>query len=681
MKSVSWVWVLLGVGWAGLTDAAPKGWHTDAPSCETLWHKRQASLKKTPLGLPSALQCPATHDLLLAYFIVNGRAQDCDLKAMLSWARRFPMWPHREEILPIIEAQLLKRGADPQILSVWFRQHGPQTTPGMVWYGTYLRKTHQLSLLHPTLSRFWVHQSLPLSSRETFWSMFQSELTPQDHRRRILHHVLAGNREQAVWTLKCAGRDLPRVTHRCVEAFRHKKSTSSMWAQTLSSWSSETPEYAYALVKALEVLRQEQKESIPLSRTQTSKAVSLLKAYDHNPRGALDSQVDHKLAQAREWVVRMLMMERRYHDALHLARSHGLSHGPHYVDHERLCGWLALRHLNAPQKALEHFQKALKEVTSTESWVDLQFWLGETYHALKRPQEAQKAYRQSARYGHMFYGQQAFLKISSPLKDYHKLPQPQVALKGFRTLAAQEERDLVRMLCQVVALKHSSLFQNFLKTVRHVRLRSSSLKRLKTWLDTHKSHTECVLAPKYLHQVHPDFHPSPSAYPHLGGSLKDLGHDISPDLWHGLIHRESSFDPTTRSVADARGLMQLRPATAAEMARSLRVSFKASDLFSRPDMNIKLGCAYLKRLHRSFPQAAFLALAAYNAGPSHVRGWMKTLGEPGKPLSALEWIESIPFQETRRYVKEVMANAHMYQYKRTGKFLPSSLPLTSCQAP
>lgn len=128
-----------------------------------------------------------------------------------------------------------------------------------------------------------------------------------------------------------------------------------------------------------------------------------------------------------------------------------------------------------------------------------------------------------------------------------------------------------------------------------------------------------------------------------------------------LMRQESSFDDAIISPAGARGLMQLMPATASTVARQLAVPISVPALTKDPDYNMRLGTAYLQGLLRQFGSVP-LALAAYNAGPRRVNDWLTANGDPRTgPINMIDWIELIPFNETRNYVQRVMENVVIYQ--------------------
>jgi soluble lytic murein transglycosylase len=147
-------------------------------------------------------------------------------------------------------------------------------------------------------------------------------------------------------------------------------------------------------------------------------------------------------------------------------------------------------------------------------------------------------------------------------------------------------------------------------------------------------------------------------WPHI--SLPDaIG--TEPALALAIIRQESEFDDRARSSADARGLMQLLPGTAKEMAKKLDISYHKDDLWNGK-RNITLGTSYLGRMVNGFDGSYILAIAAYNAGPGNVRKWLALQGWPPKDeAGAVNWVESIPYAETRNYVQRVLENLQIYR--------------------
>lgn len=148
---------------------------------------------------------------------------------------------------------------------------------------------------------------------------------------------------------------------------------------------------------------------------------------------------------------------------------------------------------------------------------------------------------------------------------------------------------------------------------------------------------------------------------------------VEPALALGLIRQESNFDTEATSPSGARGLMQLMPATAEDVAKKLGVRVSVIALSTDPEYNMRLGTNYLAGLMAQFNGCVPYAVAGYNAGPNRVNEWLATNGNPGSGgVDMIDWIELIPFAETRNYVQRVIENLVIYR-ARAGLVLPHPL--------
>ncbi len=135
-----------------------------------------------------------------------------------------------------------------------------------------------------------------------------------------------------------------------------------------------------------------------------------------------------------------------------------------------------------------------------------------------------------------------------------------------------------------------------------------------------------------------------------------------PALVLGLARQESEFDSTAVSSAGARGLMQLMPASAKQAAKMRGMAYRQNDLTANPSYNMQLGMTTLAEYLDHWNGSYVLAIASYNAGPTNVRNWIETYGDPrDSGVDPIDWIESIPFPETRNYVQRVIENLEVYR--------------------
>jgi soluble lytic murein transglycosylase len=316
-----------------------------------------------------------------------------------------------------------------------------------------------------------------------------------------------------------------------------------------------------------------------------------------------------------------------------------------------LAGWIALRRQHDPARALQKFD-ALQAVshsliTQSRAW----YWAGRATGG----DAANDAYRRAAAFPTTYYGQLAIAQLKGADAVAPAILQaadPAITPAQAKTLADTEMVRAATLLVRwgdphwarqflLQQSKAASMPAEFAFAART----ASALGLQDVAVQTARFAGRLGVA---LPQVGWPAPFDPPAGPPPG---------VDPALVLGLMRQESSFDPGIVSYAGAVGLMQLMPATARQVAGQ-----GAFDLKS-PDANMRLGVAYFERLLAEFGGARACAIAAYNAGPHRARAWVETNGDPGpvpNTLAAIDWIEQIPFAETRNYVQRVLENTTIY---------------------
>jgi soluble lytic murein transglycosylase len=158
------------------------------------------------------------------------------------------------------------------------------------------------------------------------------------------------------------------------------------------------------------------------------------------------------------------------------------------------------------------------------------------------------------------------------------------------------------------------------------------------------------------------------AYPTFGiPRFEPVDGSAEKAMVYAIARQESAFDAKAVSHANARGLMQMLPSTAARTARRFGLPFNPALLTSDPAANARLGAAHLGELMAEYGGSYVLTFAAYNAGDGRVREWINAYGDPRQPgTDVVDWVERIPFSETRNYVQRVMENLQVYRARLSG---------------
>jgi len=213
------------------------------------------------------------------------------------------------------------------------------------------------------------------------------------------------------------------------------------------------------------------------------------------------------------------------------------------------------------------------------------------------------------------------------------------------------QKDLTQLLSVVPEEKHEVFLQRLAEIFNNNRHYLQSFKLL------NKSLSDNVLS------LNPQIVKSLFPTPYMK-SIEKYSAEIEPLVILSLIRQESAFDPKAQSLVGARGLMQLMPATARYMKKEVRTPHLVN-----PITNIRIGIKYYKYLLKKFDHNVIHTLAAYNAGEHRVRRWKKDLFHVDNPLFT---IESIPFKETRLYVKLIYRNLFFYNVLRNDKDGPTT---------
>lgn len=324
-----------------------------------------------------------------------------------------------------------------------------------------------------------------------------------------------------------------------------------------------------------------------------------------------------------------------------------------FIDAEWVAGWIALRQLNRPSDALGHFVAVRAAALTPVSQARGDYWAGRAAEAANLKTEANRYYEAAARHPDYFYGQLATERLSRPLV-VTPAPAPFVAQPARARFAADEVVRVTQALGDLGDRGRQTLFMRTLVE----RSDQPDVAQLTAELSAAIQRPDLGVLMGKAARSEGELSLLSFAYPQL---------PLPPELssyWtaiHAVARQESQFDRAAVSSANAKGLMQLLPSTAAEQATKLGMRFSEARLIEDPVYNVTLGAAYFERVRASLGGSWVLAAAAYNAGPGNARKFVRNQGDPRIPgVDVVDWIEAIPILETRTYVQRVLENAVMY---------------------
>lgn len=324
-----------------------------------------------------------------------------------------------------------------------------------------------------------------------------------------------------------------------------------------------------------------------------------------------------------------------------------------YADTEFLAGFLSLRRLDRAAAALMHFRNLRSGVTTPVSQARADYWSGRAAAALGDLAAARGHYAAAAAHPDYFYGQLATETLGQPVR----ITAPALPALDAQTLGTLRAEPRLRAAAALGELGAHGLQTIFLKQLAETADTPARLAALAALAPLLARLDLGVYAGKAA-RTGTDLTLLRAAFPMLALPA-DLGRHFT--VIHAVARQESMFDSQARSSANALGLMQLLPATAAEQAGKLGLPADTARLTSDPVYNVTLGSAYFERLRAAFGGSWPLAAAAYNAGPGNARRIIATAGDPrAADVDTIDWVESVPIAETRTYIQRVLENAVVY---------------------
>ncbi|WP_052726278.1 lytic transglycosylase domain-containing protein [Devosia epidermidihirudinis] len=339
----------------------------------------------------------------------------------------------------------------------------------------------------------------------------------------------------------------------------------------------------------------------------------------------------------------------------------GYTKGPdgRLVDAHFHAGWIALSFLNDAASAKKHFAAMAALSTLPDTITQSNYWLARAELKLGNKTAADAAYAKAARYGTVYYGQLARTELGKASVDLRPLPAWQQSEAIFST------QPVVRAVRLLAANGQAAMAAPLLRNYgTNLRDGADLLLAARLAQEIGAHHLAIAIAGTAEQRGTPlDMFNFPK------DGLPDSA-QLAADraAVYAIARQESMFQIDAISPAGARGLMQLMPGTAQDVAKQVGVDYSANRLVSDPAYNALLGSTYLNKQLQRYGGSLALAAAAYNAGPGNADKWIKAYGDPrADNVDPVVWVELIPFQETRTYVKRVLGNYLVYRERLGGE--------------
>ena len=556
-------------------------------------------------------------------------------------------WPRPERRQIAAEQLLEASGKSPSEVVAWFEGQEPRSARGVMVLASAYRALGRTEPAANLIRHWWRDVSFEADDQHAMLARFADVLTPDDHTRRadILLYGPQGPAARAMIDMLAADRQ-PAARARI--ALRSNARDAESRVSALSQADQTSPGVAFERAGYLR------------RRGQEARALSLVA---HFPGELTTPEQAARIWYERVRLVLIAIREGNWRGAYLAAANSGLTRGAAAADAEFFAGWIALTRLNDPQAAGRHFA-AIEQIGSTPITRGRAFyWMGRTAEARKDTAAAQAFYAASAEYQTVFYGQLAAEKLGLRLT---LVSDPVLTVADRQQFEAQE---LVRAARLLADSGHQDLFRVF---VLHLDDVVPTVRDAAMLVDLIRGYGDQASAMRAVR-----------ASAQRGLILTDRGYPLvqPPQIMGGaeralvlgVTRQESGFDPLARSGANARGMMQLLPRTARIVARRIGVNYSLSRL-NEPDYNMTLGSSFLGQLVNQFSGSYVMATAGYNAGPNRPTQWSAFCGDPrSRTTDPIDFIECIPFGETRNYVMRVLENTQVYRAKLNGGSAPITL--------
>jgi soluble lytic murein transglycosylase len=558
-----------------------------------------------------------------------------------AFLRDNPGWPTGAMIRRRAEESLLSDRRSPAAVRAFFADAPPVSPGGKLALALALKGDGEEARAAELVRDTWRSDSTSPEFEARVLEAFPGVLTREDHRIRMERHAFRGSWETARRAAGRAGEGYAALLKARQAVAGRSKKAEALLAAVPASLRTD-PSFLFARAHHLR------------RAGKYTEAARVMAAAPRAPDALVDGDA---------WWIERRLIARELLDlgenraAYEVARGHGARSDQNRIDAEFHAGWIALRFLGEPETAAAHFAVASTIAETPISVARAAYWQGRAAEAAARPGEARWFYERAALRAITYYGQLARAKLGQDTLPLRSVEADEAAKAEVERLAAVRA---LRLLYRVDALDLTlPLYADFAARLNDPR-------HLDAVGDLAVAHNDArgllALGKAAVQRGFPlDLH----AYPTLGiPNFQAVGGRVESAMVYAIARQESAFHPSAVSHAGARGLMQLMPATAKRTAQRFKVGFQADRLTTDPAYNAKLGAAHLSELMEDWKGSLILTFASYNAGGGNVARWIKAYGDPRRPdVDPVDWVERIPFAETRNYVQRVTENFLVYRQR------------------
>ncbi len=558
---------------------------------------------------------------------------DPDFYKLQKFIIEHPNWPQIDSLKKKLEQNSFKNTKNSDILS-WFKKYPPKTVLGKK---KYLSLIEDPKLQAKYAKEIWQEANFSKDEQKKFLVKYGHYLKENNHIDRINYLLFNKQIEQAK-------NILPYISESSRSLYHARIEIQNGNLATIGKYKSSAKHIGILHDIASYYNKLDNEEDM----VEVIKLASKINSSYHNYFWSMKAKT-----------IRTLIQQKDYQTAYLFVSMHGNLPNSDYSEAEWLAGWIALRFLDQPKLAVNHFYNMYNKVKRPMSVSRASYWLARSYEEVGDDTSAKHWYNVASKNFTSFYGQLAICKINNCQVNIPK--DPEITAEDKKHFKNNQLVNAALVLHKSKKYKH--LVQAFLLQAVDNSKRIGEVSLItKLGFDLNHHHLSVEAA---KHASYKDNLIIRSSYPILDSVYKE--HELDPALVMALIRQESVFNHKAVSCAGATGLMQLMPHVAKETASKLNLQFK-KDKLSDPHFNTKLGTAHLDKLVTCYNPSYILSIAAYNAGDKAVQKWLVGNGDPrlmDEVEDIIDWVERISFYETRNYVQRVLEGKSIYHLLMT----------------
>jgi soluble lytic murein transglycosylase len=552
-----------------------------------------------------------------------------------------PSWPSQTFLRRRLEAALWDDRRDDSAVWSWFENESPVSAKGKFALARVMIGRGDRANAERLVRDAWRNDGMSEDTETTALDLFGALLTAGDHKARM-DMMLYGTEQEAAGMRAAKRLGAGHLALAKARIAANKKTSNSK--SLLDAVPRELHGDPGYLFSKIQLLRRDEK---------FNEAAQLMLAAPKDP---------NRLHNLNEWWIERRLLARKMLDvgehrsAYLIARDAALpSRDIYKTEQEFTAGWIALRFLKDPAVAAQHFARIGVGSVNPTALARAGYWQGRAAEAAGRAQEARAAYTRAAEQSTSYYGQLARAKLGLPQIELNGVPRGRGAdrleiVRAVQLLYELQEREIAIPIFGDMGENGDA---DALAGLGELTARYTDARGM------------LLLGKAALNRGLPFDH---YAYPVNGiPPFKSIGPEVEQSIVYAICRQESAFNQAVVSPAQAYGLMQVTPDAGRYVAKRAGVSFDLSRMKTDPVYNAAMGAAELGGLLEDYRGSYILTFAAYNAGRGSVKKWIERYGDPRDPkVDAVDWVEQIPFSETRNYVQRIMENLQVYRARFGG---------------